>query len=574
MIGKVTTGTNFKGLLEYLFKEDAQIIDKSVFSEDVNGITKEFMMISELNKKVEKPVKHFVLSFSKDDENKINNEILKDIGSQYLKTMGYGNNQFISLRHNDTDKIHFHIAVNRVDMNLKGVSDSFEKRKSRDICKSLEKQYDLTITAEAGKGIESKSIGEIHQDKRLDSDQLFTQDGSGNNIGFSEEGIKQFSRLVYGTLKSEGVKSFDDLKDKLVDKGIGMSFKNGDKTIVFSKDEVYINGGDLYKKLSMHHIKSELRKNTLVDLKKNIKEVAKTNQKGRIEFFDNLKAQGIEIKMNPAKTGYSFLVDGHSFKASDVDRKFTLSRLDDTLNDYLQKSTRKYVGDTFYQFMKKDSVTDFKDYFKDKGIVVNLNESGESKFLFEGVVVNEKDLGGKVAKHGLDKVLLMKEIQSLSKKLIDEKVDHRTFASDMSHVANVSCDDKGNKVFTKDEININDSELIGNNLTDQLDRNTVRNVITEALDCSDNMDEFKEYLETQGVEVSSDGDKFSYSFEGRTVGLGIESFIDHIESQFANFTPNQQDSSANIRKPRGNEKGEESDREEDEIRRRNQGYQM
>lgn len=146
MIGKIKNGANFKGVLLYNEKENAEIIAKNMAGENQKELTKEFILGHELNPRVEKPVKHHILSFSKNDE--LDPDKLQSITQDYLNKIGYSNNQYVSYLHTDTDNPHLHIVVNKVNMDGKNTHLDFEKRKSRNILMELEKKYNLTRTRE------------------------------------------------------------------------------------------------------------------------------------------------------------------------------------------------------------------------------------------------------------------------------------------------------------------------------------------------------------------------------------------------------------------------------------------
>lgn len=56
-----------------------------------------------------KPVAHFILALSPHDIDRINDQMLARIVNEYLKRMGYDDNQFVAFRHHD--KEHPHISL-------------------------------------------------------------------------------------------------------------------------------------------------------------------------------------------------------------------------------------------------------------------------------------------------------------------------------------------------------------------------------------------------------------------------------------------------------------------------------
>ena len=69
----------------------------------------------------------------------------------WMQKMGYGNQPYILYKHNDTDRVHYHIVSVRVDENGRKIPDFQERCRSRQAMKELMRQYDFEI----GKGAKS-----------------------------------------------------------------------------------------------------------------------------------------------------------------------------------------------------------------------------------------------------------------------------------------------------------------------------------------------------------------------------------------------------------------------------------
>lgn len=148
MVGKIKTGANFKGVLRYNEKEQAELIDKNMAGNNAQDLTREFLLGQELNKRVEKPVKHHIISFGRVDKEKLTPELLQEITQDYLHRFGYSNNQYVSYLHQDTNLPHLHIIVNKVDMDGQNTHLKLEKNRARKILMELEKKYGLEETRE------------------------------------------------------------------------------------------------------------------------------------------------------------------------------------------------------------------------------------------------------------------------------------------------------------------------------------------------------------------------------------------------------------------------------------------
>ena len=171
MIPKVKTGSSFSGVLNYSLQEskDAKIIDKNVIGRDAKELSKAFEKVADLNTRAEKKVKHFSLSFAPGDAEKLNPGTLSRISQDFLKKMGYKNNQYVVIQHNDTKHPHVHIVVNRIDPETcKAVADSNEKIRGSRIAREIEREYGLTVAPEQRTGIKAEGKDEREMKKRIE----------------------------------------------------------------------------------------------------------------------------------------------------------------------------------------------------------------------------------------------------------------------------------------------------------------------------------------------------------------------------------------------------------------------
>ncbi|WP_241587777.1 relaxase/mobilization nuclease domain-containing protein [Rosenbergiella epipactidis] len=148
-------GKGFKGCLQYIFsvkkdKEDKPVPDficSNMFGENIKELTQEFTQTRNIRPDVDKPVWHTSLSLTPEEE-KLGPEKWQEIAENYLEKMGFdlANNQYVVVRHNDTEKDHIHILANRVGLDGTVWAGKFEALKSIDVCQELEKSHGLTIT--------------------------------------------------------------------------------------------------------------------------------------------------------------------------------------------------------------------------------------------------------------------------------------------------------------------------------------------------------------------------------------------------------------------------------------------
>lgn len=148
MVGKITSGKFAAGIFEYLAKEKSEIISKNMGGETKEELTKEFLMCTKLNTRVQKPVKHHVISFAPQDRSKLTPEVLQSIVKDYLYQSGFTNNQYAAYIHFDTNIEHLHLVINKISFDGINTHPKFEKRSARKILMDLEQKYNLTRTPE------------------------------------------------------------------------------------------------------------------------------------------------------------------------------------------------------------------------------------------------------------------------------------------------------------------------------------------------------------------------------------------------------------------------------------------
>ena len=152
MIAKIHTGNNFGGLVNYandIVKKDAVVVASYGVSLTSNAaITASFKAQAKARPGVKNFVGHISLSFSPNDKEKVNNDLMAQIAREYMRRMGIVNTQFVVFRHQDQPHPHVHIIYNRVNNDGDAIMGDCNFRKSAAITKALTREYGLTF----GKG--------------------------------------------------------------------------------------------------------------------------------------------------------------------------------------------------------------------------------------------------------------------------------------------------------------------------------------------------------------------------------------------------------------------------------------
>lgn len=289
MIGQTITGKGFGGAIRYIMeKENAELLLKSgVCGEDPNYIAKQFIAIADEKRNVSKPVWHTSISFAYDDE--VTNETMIDIAKDYLNELGFdlNQNQFIVVKHNDTDHDHFHILANRVGYDGKVVNDYYCKNRTARTCDILELKYNLTIAREQ----EIKSYNDKIPDK--------------------EKYKKEISENLHDALTQKKVCSFNELANVLSENNIKMLLHKQSTGrvygISFQVDKWKFKGSSINKKFSLKKIQAKLESNQKQEFSIKISyETQEPKEKqSQYDFIEreNISNPGIPLNLN---NGYGY----------------------------------------------------------------------------------------------------------------------------------------------------------------------------------------------------------------------------------------------------------------------------
>lgn len=151
MVAKIGRSGNLYGALAYnqlkVENENGQILLTNRIIETTNGhysvaqLAQSFAPYLIANRNTEKHTLH--ISLNPDPNDKVNDDKFREMAEQYMREMGYGEQPFVVFKHTDIDRSHIHIVSVCVDEEGKKISDRFEKMRSMNVCRELEKQYGL-----------------------------------------------------------------------------------------------------------------------------------------------------------------------------------------------------------------------------------------------------------------------------------------------------------------------------------------------------------------------------------------------------------------------------------------------
>lgn len=145
MIGKITQGKYFAGLIKYVLgKEESYILDSDgVLLESIPYMIRSFEVQSGMRSSLGNKVGHISLSFSPRDKERMTDEFMTTVTREYLEAMGITNTQYLIVRHTDRKHPHCHIVFNRVNNSGQTIKDSYSISRNIKICRDMSQAYKL-----------------------------------------------------------------------------------------------------------------------------------------------------------------------------------------------------------------------------------------------------------------------------------------------------------------------------------------------------------------------------------------------------------------------------------------------
>lgn len=155
MIAFSNTGTGFKGAISYVLKEHEKYLpihQKPIVIEQNNvwgtssEMAKQMRFIADSNSKSSRPVLHIAFSFHKDERLPLR----KSLEAMHLALneihFNKDKNQYLVVKHNDTDVEHYHWIINKVNLEGENLDTSYIKNRLQVACDKVEKQLNLRYT--------------------------------------------------------------------------------------------------------------------------------------------------------------------------------------------------------------------------------------------------------------------------------------------------------------------------------------------------------------------------------------------------------------------------------------------
>lgn len=345
MVAKISSGSSLFGALSYNQEKVDEGLANVLFSQNIirtvdgsyniSSCMRSFEPYLSANSNTKNPVIHASLNPHPDDV--LTDEQLSNIAQEYVTKLGYGKQPYLVYKHEDIDRAHIHIVSVRVDETGKKINDSFERKRSKEITRGLEKKYDL-LPAEKKHYSEELPIKPINLKSGNVKKQIagtvkaLMQSYQFQSIheyrvllalyGITVEEVKgevrgkPYNGLIYSALNKKGEKVGNPFKASLIGKAVGYNALQ--KHFVSSK-----------KNLKENDFKSPTKDSVAAAIKKS------KNQKS---FEKELAKRGISVvfRENDDKRIYGVTFIDHQQKTvlngSKLGKEFSANTLHELFN--------------------------------------------------------------------------------------------------------------------------------------------------------------------------------------------------------------------------------------------------
>jgi len=330
MVVEVSTGNGFRSTISYVHKEHEkdlpldkkpEVIEKNLVFGNTPEMARQMRFVSNANSRMSKPVMHISVSF--DAKERISEHQRQNAVQSVLKEMGVKaqDHQYLIVKHNDTTNPHYHIVLNKVDLDGKklnlgfdGKKEEFIKNKLQVIADKIEQEQGLQRTegrniiydANNEKGYRFLSKEEKAEQKARNKKEIREKNP---NKRKQQEAIKtQISKV----LQDKKIVTADQFKQALENKGVDVRIsKNikGISGISYKTDKISVKGSQIGAKWS--DIDKVLQENS--------KTVQETKSISRSEVEKHLRADLERIISHSMSLGYSANVE-HFLKMRGLER--------------------------------------------------------------------------------------------------------------------------------------------------------------------------------------------------------------------------------------------------------------
>ena len=324
MIGKIIKGRGFRGCLSYVLeKTGAEIIDTNMDGDSPRSLATEFSLSRQLRPMLNQVVCHVSLSLSPDEQ--LDNASWQQVIAQYLKDMGFSNNQYVAVKHTDTaNHEHVHLVTSRVKMDGSVVSDSWDWTRSQESIRKLEKDFGLASVPSSWKSDRQEETYRHIEKERI----------SGKPTVKKQLANKISAALAYA-------KSLPDFIEQLNRNQVRVKVERDregkPRGIAYKYDGVRLSGSSVGKAYSLPRILKQLENSSSVivkpniyNLKPHISQVIMEQIKAGMampQLIEQLRQSGVDAHVkytrNKKVKGISYSFGDNSIQGNELGKEFS-----------------------------------------------------------------------------------------------------------------------------------------------------------------------------------------------------------------------------------------------------------
>lgn len=391
MVAKITIGSSLFGAIKYNADKvnigKGQLLDTNKIFNNGDGKVNVAQVLADFEKRMprqmrtEKPVIHISLNPHPDD--KLTDGELTQMAHEYMQRMGYGDQPYIIVKHEDIDRHHLHIVSVRVDEQGKRVKSDFTKRRSLAIIRDFEQRYGLhhgnkreeerlsnrippvnpsdgDIKKQVGNTVKAvfhdnqfQTIGELRA--LLSLYNLTVEEVRGNVRG------EDYNGLVYSVIDADGNKVGNPFKSSLFGKSVG--YEALQKKAAFSKKNIKDrNLTEPTKKALENALKRTYEKDEFVRMlkEKGIDSVFRYTDEGRI-----YGATFIDHRTHCVLNGSRM---GKAFSANALEQHFNTPPEEQIpFKEKEEQEEQPNSGRTFTERQQQSTSRDKQEHYESKG---------------------------------------------------------------------------------------------------------------------------------------------------------------------------------------------------------------
>ena len=388
MVAKITIGSSLFAAIKYnadkVNEGKGQLLDTNrVYNAgngkvDVAQTLRDFERWMPLKTRTEKPVLHVSLNPHPDD--KLTDSDLTAIAHEYMQRMGYGDQPYIIVKHEDIDRHHIHIVSVRVNEQGKCVDKSFNYPRSKRITRDIEREYGLHP---ADKKQERQTVNPLHPVNPYEGD-IKKQVGNTVKTVFHDYQFQTIGELrallslynltveeVRGNVRGE---DYNGLIYSVIDAN-GNKVGNPFKSSLFVKSVGY---EALQKKAAFS--KKNIKDKNLTEPTKKALEYAFKRTYDKDEFVRMLKEKGVDCAFRYTDEGRIYgatLIDHRThcvLNGSRIGKDYSANALEQHFNTpseeqvpFKEKEEQPNTGSTSAEGQQQSASLNEQEHYESKG---------------------------------------------------------------------------------------------------------------------------------------------------------------------------------------------------------------